>query len=91
MKHLNQKTEAIIETRVSRVDWQTKVTEGEIVPHKEIVDYIKMYVPIYDHQGFVSGHNEVKIYRDAFLDISNQINEIEARIFDEPYYSDEPF
>jgi len=89
MKHLNQKTEAIIDTSVSLVDSQANLEEGEIVlPHKEVVNYVKMYVPIYGNQGFVVGHTEVKIYRDCFLDISKQINEIEAKTFEQPYYSD---
>lgn len=91
MKHLNQKTEAIIETNLSRVDWTESVKNGDVVPHKEVVDYIKMYIPIYDHQGFVSGHNEFKIYRDALMDIYNQITVIESKKFDMAYYSDEPF
>ncbi len=91
MKHLNQKTEAIIETHTCRVDWTVKNNEGEIVPHKEVVDYIKMYIPVYDQQGILACHNEVKIYRDDFMHISKQINEIEARVFDEAYFSDAPF
>ena len=91
MKHLNQRSEAIIETNTTRVDWKTKTKEGEVVPHKEVVNFVKIYIPNYDARGKVASHNAVFIYREDFIDIYNQINEIESRVFDEAYYSDVPF
>ena len=56
MKHLNERTEAIISTTNVRVDYKNDVKEGDIVPHKELVQNVKIYTPIYDQNGYTVSH-----------------------------------
>jgi len=91
MKHFNQKTEAIIHTNTIPVDCDSDTKDGDIIPHKEIVISVKIYIPIYDSDGRITSHREVQILRDDLMSISLQITEIEKRRFDETYFSDLPF
>lgn len=85
MKYLNEKTEAIISTTAVRVDYKNVVKDGDVVPHKELVQIIKIYTPIYDVNGYTVSHQLISISKDDILDIAKQIEEIESKRFDAPY------
>ena len=91
MKHVNERTEAIISTTNVRVDYKNDVKEGDIVPHKELVQNVKIYTPIYDQNGYTVSHQLIAISKDDILDIAKQIQEIESKRFDAPYDKGLPF
>lgn len=62
------------------------VKNGDVVQHKDMVELIKIYAPIYDQvTGNQIGITPVMIHRFEFNSIAEQIEEIESRVYNSAY------
>lgn len=90
MKTFNEKHEAIITSEWVEVNDTKGVKDGEIIPHRPMVDTIKMYESTYGIDGYPNGIRENIVSRQFIIDMYEEITKLEKQVKDLTY-SNLPF